>query len=60
MPMKDAGVDLVLAFGQDPGWRASLIGRYRCLLEDAADCPIVKDEGDRDQYFAGAVVGYWR
>ena len=55
---KDTGVDLVLGFGQGPGWRASLIGRYRRLLDDAADSPIVKDEGDRDQYFAGAVVGY--
>jgi outer membrane scaffolding protein for murein synthesis (MipA/OmpV family) len=55
---KDAGVDLLLGFGQGPGWRASLIGRYRRLLNDAADSPIVKDEGDRDQYFAGAVVDY--
>ncbi len=55
---KDAGVDLALGFGQGPGWRASLIGRYRRLLNDAADSPIVKDEGDRDQYFAGVVVGY--
>ena len=26
---KDAGIDLVLGFGQGLGWRASLIGRYR-------------------------------
>ena len=43
---KDAGIDLALGFGQGPGWRASLIGRYRRLLNDAADSPIVKDEGD--------------
>ena len=54
---KDAGLDLVLGFGQGPGWRASLIGRYRRLLNDVADSPIVKDEGDEDQHFAGAVVG---
>ena len=52
---KDVGVDLVLGYGQGPGWRASLIGRYRRLLDDAADSPIVADE---DQYFAGVLVGY--
>lgn len=40
------------------GWRANLIGRYRRLLDDAADSPIVEDKGDRDQYFTGVVVGY--
>ena len=55
---KDAGIDLAIGFGQGPGWRASLIGRYRRMLDDAADSPIVRDEGERDQYFAGAVVGY--
>jgi hypothetical protein len=40
------------------GWRASLIGRYRRLLDDAADSPVVKHGGDDDQYFAGAAVAY--
>lgn len=56
---KDAGVDFVLGFGQGPGWSASLVGRYRRLLDDAADSPIVENEGDRDQYFAGIVINYW-
>jgi outer membrane protein len=55
---KDAGVDLALGFGQGKGWQASLIGRYRRLLDDAADSPIVDDEGDQDQFFAGVLVGY--
>ena len=55
---KDVGLDLALGFGQGPGWRASLIGRYRRLLDDVADSPIFRSEGDEDQYFAGAIVGY--
>lgn len=55
---KDVGADLILGFGQGPGWRASLIGRYRRLLDDAADSPIVADEGDENQLFAGVLVGY--
>lgn len=55
---KDAGVDLVLGLGEGDGWRANLVGRYRRLLEDAADSPIVEDEGDEDQFFAGLLVGY--
>jgi outer membrane scaffolding protein for murein synthesis (MipA/OmpV family) len=38
---KDAGFDLVFGFGQGPGWQARLIGRYRRVLDDAADSPIV-------------------
>lgn len=56
---KDAGADLVLGFGQGSGWQASLIGRHRRLLEDAADSPIVEEEGDEDQFLAGVLVGYW-
>lgn len=55
---KDVGVDVVLGLGQGPGWQASLIGRYRRLLEDAADSPIVDDAGSEDQLFAGFLVGY--
>lgn len=55
---KDTGLDLSLGFGQGLGWGASLIAQYRRLLNDAGDSPIVKDEGDRDQYFAGAMVSY--
>jgi outer membrane scaffolding protein for murein synthesis (MipA/OmpV family) len=55
---KDVGADLVLGFGQGPGWQASLVGRYRYLLDDAADSPIVDDEGDENQLFAGVLVGY--
>jgi outer membrane protein len=55
---KDVGVDLVLGFGQGPGWQASLVGRYRYLLDDAADSPIVDEEGDENQLFAGVLVGY--
>ena len=54
---KDAGAELALGFGQGPGWQASLVGRYRHLLDDAADRPIVDDEGDQDQFFAGVLVG---
>ena len=55
---KVAGIDPVLGFGQGPGWRASLIGRYRRLLNEAGGSPIVRDEGERDQYVGGAVVSY--
>lgn len=55
---KDAGADLVLGLGQGGGWEASLLGRYRRLVEDAADSPVVADEGEEDQFFAGILVGY--
>jgi outer membrane scaffolding protein for murein synthesis (MipA/OmpV family) len=54
---KDAGIDLVLGLGEGDGWQAGLIGRYRRLLEDAADSPIAADEDDEDQLFAGLLVG---
>lgn len=39
-------------------WSVSLMARYTRLLGDAADSPIVDDEGDAHQWFGGALVSY--
>jgi outer membrane protein len=39
-------------------WSVSGLATYSRLLNDAADSPIVKDQGDKDQFFGGALVNY--
>ena len=61
-----AGVRQVYAwpavlFEVKPGWFLALGGFYQRITGDAADSPIVTQRGDRNQWTAGAGIGYsWR
>lgn len=39
-------------------WTVSGIGTYTRLVGDAADSPVVKNQGDENQFFGGALVNY--
>lgn len=53
-----------VAFGASLTWRflerwsVTGTGTYTRLLGDAEDSPVVKDRGDEDQIFAGALINY--
>ena len=55
---KDVGVELGLTYAVTEQWSLSAIGRYARLLGDAADSPIVDDEGSANQLFGGLSIGY--
>ena len=59
----DAGFENVALGGSltyifSPNWSVSGLATYSRLLGDAADSPIVKDQGDKNQLFGGALVNY--
>jgi outer membrane scaffolding protein for murein synthesis (MipA/OmpV family) len=39
-------------------WSTSFAGQYKLLVEDAADSPIVDDEGSEHQFVLGATVNF--
>jgi len=41
-----------------PNWIVAAGGRYQRLTGDAADSPIVRERGDRNQWIFGIAVGY--
>lgn len=53
-----AGIGLGLSYEVTENW--GVIGRlgYSRLLDDAADSPIVDDEGDANQFFGGIAISY--
>ena len=55
---KDVGLELGLTYTITEQWSLSAIGRYARLLGDAADSPIVDDEGSANQLFGGLSIGY--
>ena len=55
---KDVGVSLAARYGGREGWGLTGIAAYKRLLEDAEDSPVVDDEGDANQLFAGLLVTY--
>lgn len=56
--LKDVGLELGLTYELTEQWSLSAIGRYARLLGDAADSPIVDDEGSADQFIGGLSIGY--
>lgn len=57
--IKDIGLRVVTDYKINPRWTVSGTLAYTHLLGDAADSPIVDDEGDEGQYFIG-VMGIYR
>ncbi|NIA71757.1 MipA/OmpV family protein [Pelagibius litoralis] len=56
--LKDVGVEATLSYNFTERW--GVLGRveYTRLLGDAADSPIVDDEGSPDQLFGGLAISY--
>jgi outer membrane scaffolding protein for murein synthesis (MipA/OmpV family) len=56
--VKDAGVGASLNYIINENWRVTGLLAYRRLLGDAADSPLVADEGSPNQASAAILVGY--
>lgn len=56
--LKSAGVYASAAYQFNEQWSGTLHGGYTRLIGDAADSPITRRLGDRDQWTLGATVGY--
>lgn len=56
--MKDAGASVSLHYLMTQHWRVSGRLAYRRLLGDAADSPLVEDEGSQNQASAALFVSY--
>ena len=55
---KDVGLSLAARYGRREGFGVTAIAAYKRLLDDAADSPVVDDEGSADQFFGGLLVSY--
>jgi outer membrane protein len=47
---KDIGITVPLRYGASEHWSIMGVSGYKRLIGDAADSPIVKDEGDKNQF----------
>lgn len=55
---KDAGFGVTLTYKFTDSWNVTGLARYTRLLGDAADSPVVDDEGDENQLFGGLTINY--
>lgn len=55
---KDIGFNLGMGYRMTDTWRLQAIASLSRLLGDAADSPVVDDEGSKNQLFAGVVFIY--
>jgi len=55
---KNAGLSAILIHPLNDDWSLTGIAGYSRLLFDAADSPIVKDNGSRDQFTGGVGLSY--
>lgn len=55
---KDVGLSLAAHYGGRQGWGVTGIAAYKRLLDDAEDSPVVDDEGNANQLFAGLLITY--
>ncbi len=55
---KDVAFGGTLTYRFLENWSVSGLATYTLLIGDAADSPVVKDQGDENQFFGGALVNY--
>jgi outer membrane protein len=55
---KDVAFGGALTYRISDSWSLSGLASYTRLVGDAADSPVVKDRGDENQFFGGALVNY--
>lgn len=56
--LKDIGVSLGVRYQVTDRWSINATGGYKRLLGDFADSPIVSQQGDANQWFAGVGIGF--
>ena len=56
--LKDAGVLLLARYSFDRTWGLMVLGKFTRLVGDAADSPLVEDEGSENQGMAAALLTY--
>ncbi len=56
--IKDVGITVPLRYNATEHWSILGVAGYKRLLGDAADSPIVEDEGNENQFYGGAFVIY--
>ncbi len=56
--LKDIGLNVVAGFGLARRWALLTRVAYKRLLDDAANSPIVEDEGSANQFLGGLGVSY--
>lgn len=56
--LNDVGVSLTASYALTERWSMTAFAGYSRLLGDAADSPIVADEGSADQFSAGFGLGF--
>ena len=56
--IKDVGVSMFVVSQISDHWVMSGLVGYSRLMEDAADSPLVAQQGDRDQYIGGLFFSY--
>ena len=56
--LKDVGLNLAATFKPWRHWGLMGLARYKRLLNDAEDSPVVDDEGDENQFTGGFLVFY--
>lgn len=55
---KDVTFNVGFVYHITQSWNLSLLGQYKRLVGDAADCPVVDDEGDKNNFAGGFTVTY--
>jgi MipA family protein len=55
---KDVGITVPLRYNASDHWAIMGVAGYKRLTGDAADSPIVEDEGDENQFYGGAFLIY--
>ena len=55
---KDVAANLSLTYLINKRWSITGIGQYERMVDQAADSPVVEDEGSKNQWFGGLLVNY--
>jgi outer membrane protein len=56
--VKDVSFNVGVGYKITEAWKLTLLGQYKRLVDDAADSPVVDDEGNPNNVLFGAVVSY--
>ena len=56
--IKDIGLTVPVLYSPWDHWSIMGVAAYKRLLDDAEDSPVVDDEGDKNQFVAGALLVY--
>jgi outer membrane protein len=55
---KDAGLRGSVTYRFTDSWSSTFAAQYKRMVDEAADSPVVDDEGNENQFFAGVTVNF--